>query len=114
MRLTGAKKHSQARAQAQARPDPGPTSGLGSGRGFSQAQARPDPTQARAFKPDPTRTSLDGLIGNGAAFDHDAMRENIIFLAVNGIDVPFSTNPWSIHDLWVSFWSSGSGLSTRA
>ncbi|KAJ7663625.1 hypothetical protein B0H17DRAFT_1143956 [Mycena rosella] len=35
----------------QARPDPGPTSGLGSGRGFSQAQAR-------AFKPDPTRTSL--------------------------------------------------------
>ncbi|KAJ7661051.1 hypothetical protein B0H17DRAFT_1144833 [Mycena rosella] len=58
MRLTGAKKYSQAQAQAQAPSDPGPTSRLGSGRGFSQAQACPDPTQARDFKRDPTRTSL--------------------------------------------------------
>ncbi|KAJ6472396.1 hypothetical protein C8R45DRAFT_936295 [Mycena sanguinolenta] len=42
---------------------PGPTrpdlvGGLGSGSGSGEAQALPDPTQARASKPDPTRTTL--------------------------------------------------------
>ncbi|KAJ7639886.1 hypothetical protein B0H17DRAFT_1149175 [Mycena rosella] len=59
---------------------------------------------------DQTWRQSDGLFGGGAAFDHDAMRENIIFLTINGIDVPFSTNPWSIHELWGSFWSSGSAF----
>ncbi|KAJ6453379.1 hypothetical protein C8R45DRAFT_945213 [Mycena sanguinolenta] len=45
------------------RPGPDPTrpdlvGGLGSGSGFDEAQALPDPTQARAFRPDPTRTTL--------------------------------------------------------
>ncbi|KAJ7908902.1 hypothetical protein B0H13DRAFT_1878299 [Mycena leptocephala] len=43
---------------------PGPD--VGSGSRYSQAQARSDPTQARAFKPDPTRTTLDQVLRHPA------------------------------------------------
>ncbi|KAJ7638096.1 hypothetical protein B0H17DRAFT_1187306 [Mycena rosella] len=65
MRLTRAKKYSQARAQAQARPDPGPTSG--SGRVGDFLKPKPAPTRPKPGLSSPTRPAHHYSEGAAAA-----------------------------------------------
>ncbi|KAJ7347884.1 hypothetical protein DFH08DRAFT_866809, partial [Mycena albidolilacea] len=55
---------SQAQARAQARPGPGPICVVGPGSGYSQALTRTDQTEARAFEPNSTRTTLPAVAWN--------------------------------------------------